>query len=50
MVGESYFGQLYGAQPGLITGFAASLAGLKVLCRIGRLSKRKNGPEAKTSH
>jgi hypothetical protein len=33
-----------------ITGFAASLAGLQVLRKIGGLSKRKNWPEAKTRH
>ncbi len=50
MVGERYVGQLCGAQSGLVTSFAASLAGLKVLCKMGQLSKRENWPEAKTRH
>ena len=42
MSGESYIGQLRGAQLGLITGFAARLAGLQILRDVRRLSKCQN--------
>ena len=48
--GECHVGQLGGTQLGSIAGFAAGLAGLQILRRVGGLSKRQNRPEAKARY
>jgi len=48
MSGEGGVLQLGGAQLGLITGFAACIAGLQILRDLRRLSKRQNRRESET--